>query len=333
MTERVTVLGDGGWGTALAIVLADHGAEVTLWSHDAAYAKEIATTRKNRKFLPGVEIPDTIHVVADLAQAVTQRDMLFSVVPTPFLRGVMQNLKAHYPAGTPVVSATKGIETETLQRPSEIIRAVLGDVPIVVVSGPSHAEEVSRRMPTTVVAASEQSGAALRVQDLLATERFRVYTNPDSIGVEVGGALKNVVAIASGIVDGLGFGDNTKAALLTRGIVEISRLGEALGGKRSTFFGLSGIGDLITSCISQHGRNRAVGERLGKGQKLEAILGRMEMVAEGVKTAISVKRLAEKHQVEMPICLEVYRVLFEGKDPALAVRHLMTRQLKEEVEW
>ena len=333
MTERVTVLGDGGWGTALAIVLADHGAEVTLWSHDAAYAKEIATTRKNRKFLPGVEIPDTIHVVADLGQAVTQRDMLFSVVPTPFLRGVMQNLKSHYPAGTPVVSATKGIETDTLQRPSEIIRAVLGDVPIVVVSGPSHAEEVSRRMPTTVVAASEQSGAALRVQDLLATERFRVYTNPDSVGVEVGGALKNVVAIASGIVDGLGFGDNTKAALLTRGIVEISRLGEALGGKRSTFFGLSGIGDLITSCISQHGRNRAVGERLGKGQKLEAILGRMEMVAEGVKTAISVKRLAEKHKVEMPICLEVYRVLFEGKDPALAVRHLMTRQLKEEVEW
>lgn len=333
MTERVTVLGDGGWGTALAIVLADHGAEVTLWGHDAAYAKEIASTRKNRKFLPGVEIPDTIHVVGDLAQAVPNQDMLFSVVPTPFLRGVMQTLKPHYPAGTPVVSATKGIETETLQRPSEIIRAVLGDVPIVVVSGPSHAEEVSRRMPTTVVAASEQSGAALRVQDLLATERFRVYTNPDAIGVEVGGALKNVVAIASGIVDGLGFGDNTKAALLTRGIVEISRLGEALGGKRSTFFGLSGIGDLITSCISQHGRNRAVGERLGKGQKLEAILGRMEMVAEGVKTAISVKRLAEKHKVEMPICLEVYRVLFEGKDPALAVRHLMTRQLKEEVEW
>ena len=333
MTERVTVLGDGGWGLALSIVLADHGAEVTLWSHDPEYAAEMTRTRRNPKFLPGVEIPETVRVTSNIEATVDGQDMLFSVVPTPFLPSVLALLKPHYRAGVPVVSATKGIDTETLLRPTEIIAAALGDVPLVVVTGPSHAEEVSRRMPTTVVAASSDMGIARRVQDLLATERFRVYTSDDVIGVELGGALKNVISIAGGIVDGLGFGDNTKAALLTRGIVEMSRLGEALGGQRQTFFGLSGIGDLITSCCSKHGRNRAVGERLGRGEKLEHVLQGMQQVAEGVKTSVAVKRLSEQRGVEMPICDEVHKVLFQDKDPGRAVRDLMTRQLKDEVEW
>ncbi|MFH0945123.1 MAG: NAD(P)H-dependent glycerol-3-phosphate dehydrogenase [Planctomycetota bacterium] len=333
MTERVTILGDGGWGMALSIVLADHGADVALWSHDAKYAAEMERSRRNPKFLPGVEIPETVRITASMEEAVDGRDMLFSVVPTQFLPAVLEKLKPYYRAGIPVVSATKGIDTETLLRPTEIIAGALGDVPLVVVTGPSHAEEVSRRMPTTVVAASTDMGTARRVQDLLATERFRVYTCADAIGAELGGALKNVISIAGGTVDGLGFGYNTKAALLTRGIVEMSRLGEAMGGQRTTFFGLSGIGDLITSCFSKHGRNRAVGERLGRGEKLEHILQGMHQVAEGVKTAISVKKLSEQHGVEMPICDEVHSVLFEDKDPGRAVRDLMTRQLKDEVEW
>lgn len=333
MTERVTILGDGGWGTALAIVLADHGADVTLWSHDAAYAKEVQRTRKNPKFLPGVEIQDAIHVTGDLKAALQVAEIVFSVVPTPYLTGILERVKPNYRPGTPIVSATKGISTDTLKRPTEIIAEVLGDVPCCVVSGPSHAEEVARRMPTTVVAASTNLGLARRVQDLLATERFRVYTLADVIGVELGGALKNVIAIASGIVDGLGFGDNTKAALLTRGIVEMSRLGEALGGQRVTFFGLSGIGDLITSTVSPHGRNRMVGQRIGRGERLEDILAGMLMVAEGVKTSVAVKKLTKLKHVEMPICDEVHNVLFEGKDPAKAVRDLMTRQLKDEVDW
>lgn len=333
MNEKVTILGDGGWGTALSVVLVDHGASVALWSHDPAYAKEMARTRRNPKFLPGVEIPEEVTVTADAAVAYDGTELVFSVVPTPYLAEVHGRVKAHHPEGVPVVSFSKGIDTETFRRPTEIIQSVLGDVPLVVVSGPSHAEEVARRMPTTVVAASPDLGVARRVQDLLATDRFRVYTHNDLIGVELGGALKNVISIAGGIVDGLGFGDNSKAALLTRGIVEMGRLGEALGGDRVTFFGLSGIGDLITSCCSPHGRNRQVGERLGRGEKLEHILTSMQMFAEGVKTARSVKALAEKHGVEMPICSEVYNILYEDKDPGKAVRDLMTRQLKDEVEW
>ena len=334
MTERVTILGDGGWGTALSIVLNDHGASATLWGYDAEYSAEMARTRRNPKFLPGVEIPGAIRVMSDVGGALDGADMVFSVVPTQYLREIMGRVKPAYRAGLPIVSATKGIDTETLQRPTEIVREVLGDdVPTVVVSGPSHAEEVARHMPTTVVAASDDLGLARRVQDLLATERFRVYTHNDLTGTELGGALKNVIAIAGGIVDGLGFGENSKAALLTRGIVEMSRLGEAMGGQRVTFFGLSGIGDLITSCTSKHGRNRHVGERLGRGEKLEHVLAGMQMVAEGVRTAKSVYRLSEEHGVEMPICTEIYRVLFEDKDPGKAVRDLMTRQLKDEVEW
>ncbi|MFO0984614.1 MAG: NAD(P)H-dependent glycerol-3-phosphate dehydrogenase [Planctomycetota bacterium] len=333
MTERVLVLGDGGWGTALAMVLVERGLQVTLWGRSPEYVQVMARTRRNPKYLPGVTIPDDIRLTSELAEA-TRADVIFAAVPSKFLRSVMLEFAPVYPRNRTMVSAAKGIENDSLMRPTEIIRSILGaDVPTVVISGPSHAEEVSRRMPTTIVAASDDMGRARRIQDLLHTERFRVYTNDDEIGVELGGALKNVIAIAGGIVDGLGFGDNTKAALLTRGIVEMARLGVAMGAKRETFFGLAGIGDLITSCISPHGRNRGVGEKLGRGQKLEQILARMEQVAEGVHTSKSVCQLAEKLAVEMPICQQVERVLFEGKEPSVAVRDLMTRGLKDEWDW
>ncbi len=330
--DGVTVLGDGGWGTAIALVLHQAGADVTLWSPFPEYAQKIAKTRKNPKFLPDIEIPGEIRITSSLEDAGAGR-VVFSVIPTKYLRPVMKRFRDEHRSGVPVISATKGIEESTLLRATEIIREELGNVDVAVLSGPSHAEEVARGMPTTVVLASEDKDLASRTQDMLNTELFRVYTHDDIIGVELGGALKNVISIAGGIVDGLGFGDNTKSALLSRGIVEMGRLGRAMGAQRSTFFGLSGIGDLITSCFSKHGRNRLVGERLGQGQKIGEILESMEMVAEGVGTAKVVKVLMEKHGVEMPICSEVYRVLYKDKGPGDAVRSLMTRRLKDEIEW
>lgn len=330
--EKIAVLGDGGWGTALALVLNERGVEVLLWSPFPDYAKELASTRRNPKFLPGVTIPEEIAVTADL-EALSSASVFLSVVPSKYLRAVMERFKEHYPGDRPIVSATKGLEQGTLLTATSVIRDVLGDVPLAVLSGPSHAEEVAQRMPTTVVLACTHADQARHIQDLLNTERFRVYTHDDMIGVELGGVLKNVISIAAGIVDGLGFGANTKSALLSRGIVEIGRLGVAIGAQRNSFFGLSGIGDLITSCFSPYGRNRSVGEKLGKGLKIDQILQEMEMVAEGVGTARCVKQLMDRYQVEMPICLEVYRVIYEDKAPDRAVHDLMTRQLKDEVEW
>jgi glycerol-3-phosphate dehydrogenase (NAD(P)+) len=314
------------------MVLLEGGVEVTLWGPFPEYVAELDQTRTNSKFLPGVDIPREILLTSDLGRA-AQADLFLSVIPSKYLRGVMERFRDGYPEGRAVVSATKGIEEGTLLTATGIIRDVLGDVPLAVISGPSHAEEVARRMPTTVVSVSEAKGLAREVQDLLNTERFRVYTHDDTIGVELGGALKNVISIAAGIVDGLGFGDNSKSALLARGIVEMGRLGEAMGALRSTFFGLSGVGDLVTSCFSRHGRNRAVGEKLGRGMKIDEIVGAMEMVAEGVVTARSVRILMDKHGVEMPICREVYNVIYEKKEPARAVHDLMTRRLKDEIEW
>lgn len=329
---KVAVLGDGGWGTALAMVLHERHVNVTLWSPFPEYADELSRSRRNRKFLPGVEIPGGIAVTSDMEEA-SKADIILSVIPSKYLRRIMIELKAFSLPGTPVVSATKGIEDNTLLTATGVIEDVLGKVPIAVLSGPSHAEEVARRMPTTVVATSIDKDLARRIQDLLSTDRFRVYTHGDVRGVELGGALKNVISIAGGIVEGLGFGCNTKSALLSRGIVEMGRLGEAMGAQRSTFFGLSGIGDLMTSCFSPYGRNRQVGEKLGKGMTIEEITSSMEMVAEGVITSKGVKILMEKHGVDMPICREVYRVIYEDKGPGEAVRDLMTRQLKDEIEW
>jgi len=330
--EKVAVIGDGGWGTALAMVLNESGADVTLWSPFPDYAELLKEKRENPKFLPNVHIPERIYITSEF-ENMADASVFISVVPSRYLRKVMERFEAFYPKGKPVVSATKGLEPESLLTATEVIRDVLGHVPVAVISGPSHAEEVSRRMPTTVVLASVFAGLARRVQDLLNTERFRVYTHYDIVGVELGGILKNVISIAAGIVDGLGYESNTKSALLSRGIVEIGRLGVAMGADRNTFFGLSGIGDLVTSCFSPYGRNRSVGEKLGQGYQIQEILEEMEMVAEGVSTTRCVKTLMEKHQVEMPICREVYHVIYEGKEPGNAVHDLMTRQLKDELEW
>jgi len=329
--ERVAVLGDGAWGTALSMVLVERGAAVIQWSWSAERALELQTSRMNRKYLPAYKMPDGVMVTHE-ADAFAHADLVVSAVPSRYLRDVLTRVKPHIGRGKPVVSATKGLEFPSHLRATEILRDVLGPRPLAVVSGPSHAEEVIEHMPTAVVAASRDMGLALRVQDLLTTERFRVYTSNDAIGVELGGALKNVLAIAGGMVDGLQLGDNSKAALLTRGQAEMARLGVALGGQRETFNGLSGIGDLVVSCISRHGRNRLVGERIGRGEKLDQILRDIPGVPEGVLTCKAVMELAREAGVDMPISQEIHAVLFEGKEPRRAVADLMMRQQKDEIE-
>jgi len=310
----------------MAILLAERGHHVSLVGHDDAHVRQFRKTRVNRPFLPGCRVPKSIDITTDGAGAVAGASQILSVVPTSYLRRTWRKLSKHLPEGVPIVSLTKGIENKTFLRPTEIIGEYAPDHPLAVLSGPSHAEEVARLMPTTVAIAASSRSLARELQDLCSTKTFRVYTNPDVIGVEVGAAMKNVIAIAAGIVDGLGFGDNTKAALLTRGLTEIQSLGCAMGAKKKTFHGMAGIGDLITTAFSKHGRNRAVGERIGKGLKLKAILSATPKVAEGVGTTRSVHNLSRQLNVEMPITKEVWRVLFRGKDPKKAVTELMTRE-------
>lgn len=328
--ERVVILGDGAWGTALAMVAAERGVEVTQWSAWRDYASEMESSRENPRYLPGVTIPDGVTVTADVG-ALEGAELVVSAIPSRYLREVVGRLVDAIPAEIPLVSATKGLEMPSGRRATAILGDVLGEHPMAVLSGPSHAEEVSQRMPTAVVVASADHGLALRVQDLFTTERFRVYTSPDLVGVELGGALKNVLSIAGGMVDGLLFGDNTKAALLTRGQAEMQRLGVALGGRPETFQGLSGIGDLVVSCISSHGRNRMVGERIGRGEKIDDIVASMAGVPEGVLTCKAVVQIARARGVEMPISTEIHAVLYEGKNPLQAVQDLMTRPQKEEI--
>jgi glycerol-3-phosphate dehydrogenase (NAD(P)+) len=328
--EKVAVLGDGAWGTAIAMVLAERGAGVIQWSVSAEYADEMQRTRRNPRFLPDVHMPDGVLVTSN-PQAFEHADLIVSAVPSRYLRDVLVGLAPHFDRRRPFVSATKGLEFPGHKCATRNKLDVLGQRPIAVLSGPSHAEEVARHLPTAVVAASTDAGFALRVQDLLTTEHFRVYTSDDPTGVELGGALKNVLSIAGGLVDGLGLGDNAKAALLTRGQAELTRLGVRLGGRPESFGGLSGMGDLVVSCISRHGRNRLVGERLGRGERLDAILADIAGVPEGVLTCKAVVELADEHGVEMPISREVYAVLFQGKDPQRAVVDLMTRQQKDEI--
>ncbi|HVW00536.1 MAG TPA: NAD(P)H-dependent glycerol-3-phosphate dehydrogenase [Planctomycetaceae bacterium] len=331
MPPKVTVLGSGAMGTACAILLAEHpGQPVALWSRDAEYAREMSATRDNRKLLPGIQIPSVVEITADIERAVAGAELLVVAIPTAFLRAALTSLSPYLQTATPIVSVIKGLENETFLRPSEIVGEVLGTRPVVALGGPSHAEEISRRLPTSVVAASSDLNLARQVQELFSTDRFRVYTNVDIIGVELAGALKNVVAIAAGICDGLGFGDNAKAGLMTRGVVEMTRFGVTLGAEAVTFSGLAGIGDLITTCISPYGRNRRVGERLGRGETLAGILASMEAVAEGVLTSRSVHEYAEELQIEMPIAEEVYRVLFAGKSPLDATSDLMLRPRRRE---
>ncbi len=334
MSARAGVIGAGGWGTALALLLHRNGHDVDLWEFFPEYAERMAALRRNPDFLPGVEIPEGLRITSDLGAAVRDKDVLVFAVPSHVLRRVAVQVSGFGIGHYLVVSAVKGIENETLLRMSEVLReawaGLLQPDRIVALSGPSHAEEVSRGIPTAVVAASASEVSGRTVQDLFRGPAFRLYTSADVTGVELGGALKNVIAIAAGISDGVGFGDNTKAALMTRGIAEISRLGAAMGATPGTFSGLSGTGDLIVTCASRHSRNRHVGEQIGSGRSLDEVLSGMKMVAEGVRTARSAMDLSLKHKVEMPIAREVVEILFNGKDPRHAVAELMTREPKKE---
>ena len=335
MKAGIGILGAGSWGTAVAVLLHNNGHRVTLWEFREKAARRLAEERENKDFLPGVPIPEAIEITHDLEAAVTDRDFIIIMLPSHVVREVAGLMAGYLLGEAIIISGSKGIENETLLRMSELLVDVVPSITpqrVVVLSGPSHAEEVGQGIPTVVVAASVGKESAKHVQDIFMSPAFRVYTNEDIVGVELGGALKNVIAIAAGISDGVGFGDNTKAALLNRGIVEITRLGAAMGANPMTFAGLSGMGDLIVTCTSRHSRNRFVGEQIGKGRKLPEVLEDMVMVAEGIRTTRSTVDLSVRHGVEMPISTEVYHVLFEDKDPKEAVYDLMTRDPKAE-DW
>ncbi len=327
---KVSILGDGGWGTALSLLLARGGEEVTVWGAFPAYLREVARTRENRKYLPGVVIPPETRLTSDLKTALEGAEAVIIAVPSQHVRKVCRAAKPHLPPGCALLSAGKGLEVRGSRRMSEVIGEVFGSGKIAVLSGPSHAEEVAAGMPTSVVVAAEDEKLARLFQGLLMGERFRVYTHDDVIGVELGGAIKNVIAIAAGICDGLGFGDNTKAALLSRGLVEIARLGAALGGRPETFWGLSGVGDLIATSCSPYGRNLNFGRLIGEGMSVEKALKTSEMVVEGFKTAAAADRLSRRLKVEMPITREINRVLYRKKAPLRAVGDLMGRLPKAE---
>jgi glycerol-3-phosphate dehydrogenase (NAD(P)+) len=330
--STVAVLGAGSWGTTLAVHLAQAGHEARLWDHDRAHLELLASTRENRKFLPGIALPPEVKVHAELEAALVGATFALFVVPSQALRDVARKVRASGGGRCLPVCAAKGLELGTLMRMSEVLREALGDPDPVVLTGPSHAEEVSRGIPTSVVAAARDERRSREVQVLCSTARLRVYTNDDVAGCELGAALKNVIAIAAGVCDGVGYGDNTKGALLTRGLSEIARLGVALGGRRETFFGLTGMGDLIATAMSRHSRNRHVGERLGRGETLEEVLGAMVMVAEGVTTARAARDLGRARGIELPITEQVCALMFEGRSPREALHALMTRDLKSEIQ-
>ncbi len=330
---KISVLGAGGWGTTLAILLHYNGHKVTLWEYKSLYARTIRKTRINRLYLPGIEIPEEIFITHDLEEATTNQNLIVLAVPSQFLRSVIKDVKFSNVKNSLFASVAKGIEINSLMTMSQILQEEFPSInkdQIGALSGPSHAEEVSRRIPTAVVAASTSEETSKTIQAAFITSYFRVYGSTDILGVELGGAFKNVIAIGAGIIDGAKFGDNTKAAIMTRGIAEISRLGQALGADAETFSGLSGMGDLIVTCMSRHSRNRFVGEEIGKGKTLKQVLKSMNMVAEGVETSRSASQLAKKVKVETPITTEVYNILFEGKDPVKATTDLMTRDMKME---
>jgi len=330
---KISVLSDGGWGTALAVLLCGNGHQVVQWGPFPDYLAEMAHTRRNDKFLKGVALPDALSFEADLAKACQGAEILLLAAPSQYMRGLLQKLKAlSIPQDTILLNVAKGIEVGSCKRMSELVEECLGSARYVILSGPSHAEEVARRVPTAVMTASKDASAALAVQQAFMNEYFRVYTSDDVVGAELGGSLKNVLALAAGVLDGMGFGDNTKAALMTRGIVEMARLGQALGGRPETFSGLSGIGDLIVTCMSRHSRNRHVGEELGRGKSMAEIQKEMGMVvAEGVATANSAHALAKQAGVETPIIDQVFSSLYENKEPRAAVRELMSRDAKPEI--
>lgn len=326
----IGVIGAGSWGTALAYLLYQNGHDVTLWSIVEAEVELLTTKRENPDKLPGVKLPDSMVITSDLQEAVSGKDVLVLAVPSLFVRSTACKMKEYVGKGQIIVNVAKGIEDGTLHTLSQVIGSELPQAEIAVMSGPSHAEEVGRGIPTTIVVGARNRKTAEYLQNIFMSNVFRVYTSPDVLGIELGGALKNVVALAAGIADGLGYGDNTKAALITRGITEIARLGMAMGGKLETFSGLSGIGDLIVTCASMHSRNRRAGILIGKGYSYEEAMKEVNMVVEGVYSAKAAIGLAEKYQVQIPIIEQVNEVLFHGKKADEAVKDLMLRDKKLE---
>lgn len=329
--KKIAILGDGGWGTTLAILLAKKGLDVRLWG---AFEDNIASILKNginQRFLPAIKLPSSIKLTTDLVLAAGDADLIVLAIPSQFIRKVLRRLKASRIIRGSFLSVTKGIETESLMRISEVIyEEIGGDIKLAVLSGPTIAIEVAKGIPTACVVAAKNRSFAKTLQQIFMADRFRVYTNSDITGVELGGSLKNIIAIACGISDGLGFGTNTKAAIVARGLAEMSRLGIAMGARKETFSGISGLGDLVTTCISPYSRNRFVGEQIGKGKKLREVLSGMDMVAEGVTTAKSGYFLSKKYHIPMPITEQVYKVLYKNKNPLKAVNDLMARRMKEE---
>jgi len=332
--RSIGVIGAGAWGTALARLLSRKGHAVCLWAREPEVVEDIRKRRENRGFLPGVELPEALEASSDLEDVLAGRDMVVSVVPSQFVSSVFRDAAARLDGEVQLVSASKGIEVSTGRRMDQVFSELLTPAQaqrLTFLSGPSFAAEVCQESPTAVVVASRSDGAALAAQETFQTEFFRVYTNSDVLGVELGGALKNVIALAAGAVAGMGFGSNTLAALITRGLAEITRLGVAMGADPATFSGLAGMGDLVLTCTGSLSRNRTVGFRIGQGESLEAILGGMKSVAEGVRTVQAVRELARRYGVEMPISEEIHALLWEGRNAREAVRNLMLRGPKPEV--
>lgn len=323
--KKIGVMGAGSWGTALAVLLCNNGHDVTVWSIDPNEIEMLDKKREHESKLPGVKIPDGIAFTNQIEEGILDKDVIVLAVPSPFTRSTARSMKPYVKEGQILVNVAKGIEETTLMTLSEQIEEEIPQANVAVLSGPSHAEEVGRRLPTTVVVGAKKRETAEYLQKIFMSEVFRVYTSPDILGIELGGSLKNVIALAAGIADGLGYGDNTKAALITRGIAEIARLGVKMGGKIESFTGLTGIGDLIVTCASVHSRNRKAGYLMGQGKTMEEAMTEVKMVVEGVYSAKAAKKLAEKYEVSMPIVEEVNKVLFEGKKAKEAVSELMLR--------
>ncbi len=328
---KVGMIGAGSWGIALAKLLYNNGNEVTVWSALEDEITMLQTEREHKDKLPGVALPEDMIFTVDLEEAMKDKDMLVLAVPSPFVRSTAARMREFIRKGQVVVNVAKGIEEKTLTTLSGVIEDELPNADVAVLSGPSHAEEVGRQIPTTIVVGAKSKETAEFIQNLFMSEVFRVYTSPDVLGIEIGAALKNVVALAAGIADGLGYGDNTKAALITRGINEIARLGMTMGGKFETFYGLSGVGDLIVTCASRHSRNRKAGMLIGQGYTMEAAMAEVKMVVEGVHSAKAAKALAKKFEVDMPIVEQVNAILFEGQPADQAVKELMLRDKKIEI--
>ncbi|MCR5717353.1 MAG: NAD(P)H-dependent glycerol-3-phosphate dehydrogenase [Lachnospiraceae bacterium] len=328
---KIGLIGAGSWGTALSKLLANNGHEVIVWSIDEKEIQMLKTEHEQKDKLPGVKLPESICYTMDLAAAIGGRDVLVLAVPSKFIRSTAKNMCPYVTKGQIIVSVAKGVEESSLKPMSEVIEDEIPQADVAVLCGPSHAEEVGAGLPTTIVAGAKSKATAELLQNIFMNEVFRVYISPDILGIEIGAALKNVIALAAGIADGLGYGDNTKAALITRGITEITRLGVAMGGKFETFCGLTGVGDLIVTCASMHSRNRRAGILIGQGKTMEEAMDEVSQIVEGVYSAKAARALAKKYEIEMPIIEQVNQVLFEGKSAADAVKDLMVRDKKIEI--